>query len=1210
MAENFFDQFDDDDEEDQSSISPVAATEEVVEPAPVDEPAAVAEDTNYFDQFDDSEDEGNFFDQFDDPNAVAPAPEPEPEEPPTFMEDMGSAYESGIHGLAQSAAEIKRKFAVRKYDRLSYLTEEQQEQIFKDTRTTAYSHAANTSLLESYMTDEQKAQRAADLANDPDIKEEEWISKQLGEKMREAMPAVAEEDPWSARGIAANVVSSGTRMAPGLALSLLTANPAPALASVGLDVYGASLAEGREMGLSEEENSSRAILMAVAEGITEAVPVAAILGKAGKGVIKNIFKATAAESAQEGMTEILQMGLDAGIYDEDASAKKAFEMLASPEGLEQIAYAATVGAGMGLALGGPGAFASDRMTRAQEAAAEEAATPSVLDELERAQLAAEDAALAAGGDNLDAGLAVADVAANPPREIRDLVEQQNAAREVAEPATRVQEILQKAETEQLSDAEYAELEAAPAAERTPVRRIPAERKLQDEDFARAEAADQAAREEIQAEAARAYEREQRAKQAAPAEAQRAEQKEAEVREAEYQRELQKGEEAAAQPDAPVMAKAMAAAQEKEAKRKAKQESIEKVRAEARERKEQAKAKAVADVEALKDTTVKALPDLTPDVIVDKKGVAVDREQMKAEREKLAVDAAAGEKPLSPSEVTLERRVGNIKIALETPDGVTRTGKDDKGEVWETTMKDVDYGFIRGSKGADTDQIDAFVSTKPDATYTNVFIVDQLDANGAFDEHKVMVGFPNQAAAVKAYKQQYAKGWKVGPITQMSQKKFEGWVKGGRRSEPVGAIETTPVASEADLAAMQERAQRKGRKKPAIKYSLPEGASLEMTEDTIPGAEGGEINLELKDAAGEVVGGITADVDVSRKQIKIGISKVEESLQGQGVGLEMYNTLLKEANSRGYSLTSDISVSAAAARVYEALERRGAKVTRNPNASQNERGGWVSDDIRNPVFVVEPIDIKLRKDDLKPISKDISEATGDTLEDITAALDAMAVELPGIKAQIVQSPADLPQLTYEQLRLDGQLGAQGIYVVDTGEVYIIAGNHKTKEDAISTLLHEGVAHKGLAALLGDQKSALLQDVWQNGDQAGIERIAKKYGFDTKNKIDREEATEEYIAHLAEQPTTPTVLRRIVDAVRQMLRRLGVLEAWTDADIHALLRRAKKEVSAKPLSKIELTATYEVEETGEVVEVSERADTALRKMDKRISVLETLKDCVAA
>jgi len=402
--------------------------------------------------------------------------------------------------------------------------------------------------------------------------------------------------------------------------------------------------------------------------------------------------------------------------------------------------------------------------------------------------------------------------------------------------------------------------------------------------------------------------------------------------------------------------------------------------------------------------------------------------------------------------------------------------------------------------------------------------------------------------------------------------------------------------------MEEQAKRKGRKKPTVRYRLPEGATLEMTEDTIPGAEGGELTLELKDKSGEVVGGITADVDVTRKQIKIGISKVDEALQGQGVGLEMYNTLLKEANRRGYALTSDISVSAAAVRVYEALERRGAKVTRNPNATQNERGGWVSDDIRNPVYTVEPIDIKLRKEDLEPISKTASKPGGDTLEEITEALETAMAEMPGIQGKIIVDPIELPSLTYEQMRADGQLGAQGLFIVDTGEVYVFAGNHTTKEDAISTLLHEGVAHKGLRILLADKLPELLRDVYRNADQAGINRIAKQYGFDMTDPVEQLAATEEYIAHLAEQPTTPNILRRIMDAVRQVLRRLGVLETWTDGDIQALLRRAKRAVSGKPLNKIKVTL--------EGNDAPTTADVALRRLDKRTSVVEQLKDCLTA
>lgn len=61
----------------------------------------------------------------------------------------------------------------------------------------------------------------------------------------------------------------------------------------------------------------------------------------------------------------------------------------------------------------------------------------------------------------------------------------------------------------------------------------------------------------------------------------------------------------------------------------------------------------------------------------------------------------------------------------------------------------DYGRILGTTGADGDHVDFYMGPYPDQEI--VYVVDQKDAEtGAFDEHKVMLGFKNQKAALEAY----------------------------------------------------------------------------------------------------------------------------------------------------------------------------------------------------------------------------------------------------------------------------------------------------------------------------------------------------------------------------------------------------------------------------------------------------------------------------
>ena len=68
------------------------------------------------------------------------------------------------------------------------------------------------------------------------------------------------------------------------------------------------------------------------------------------------------------------------------------------------------------------------------------------------------------------------------------------------------------------------------------------------------------------------------------------------------------------------------------------------------------------------------------------------------------------------------KVTGLDISIENPKGSIRRGTDANGKEWESTMHNT-YGYIRGTKGADKDHIDVFLSDDP--THSDkVFIVQQ------------------------------------------------------------------------------------------------------------------------------------------------------------------------------------------------------------------------------------------------------------------------------------------------------------------------------------------------------------------------------------------------------------------------------------------------------------------------------------------------------
>ena len=158
-------------------------------------------------------------------------------------------------------------------------------------------------------------------------------------------------------------------------------------------------------------------------------------------------------------------------------------------------------------------------------------------------------------------------------------------------------------------------------------------------------------------------------------------------------------------------------------------------------------------------------------------------------------SAIAETETEPTEA--QKKAGNYKkghlsfggydYTVETPKGVTRSGKDEQGKPWSVTMHDT-YGYILGKIGVDGDHIDMFINDAADLdTFDgNVYVVDQVNPEtGEFDEHKVMYGYPDEAAATKAYLSNYSKGWKgLGKVTAVSKATFYKWLESSdRKTKP-------------------------------------------------------------------------------------------------------------------------------------------------------------------------------------------------------------------------------------------------------------------------------------------------------------------------------------------------------------------------------------------------------------------------------------------
>lgn len=136
-----------------------------------------------------------------------------------------------------------------------------------------------------------------------------------------------------------------------------------------------------------------------------------------------------------------------------------------------------------------------------------------------------------------------------------------------------------------------------------------------------------------------------------------------------------------------------------------------------------------------------------------------------------------------NEANLPKRPwGGYTLAIENPAGSFRSGVREDGKSWSSQMAH-DYGYFAGTVGADGDGLDVFVGKSTDASH--VYIVNQNNpSTGAFDEHKVFVGFDCIEDAENAYHGAYTRDWQgfdsIHPVLSST---FREWLSQGDLTQP-------------------------------------------------------------------------------------------------------------------------------------------------------------------------------------------------------------------------------------------------------------------------------------------------------------------------------------------------------------------------------------------------------------------------------------------
>lgn len=183
--------------------------------------------------------------------------------------------------------------------------------------------------------------------------------------------------------------------------------------------------------------------------------------------------------------------------------------------------------------------------------------------------------------------------------------------------------------------------------------------------------------------------------------------------------------------------------------------------------------------------------------------------------------------------------------------------------------------------------------------------------------------------------------------------------------------------------------------------------------------------------------------------------------------------------------------------------------------------------------------------------------------------------------------------------------KGWFEPETGEVVVVMPNHVSTEDALQTVLHEVVGHRGLRAVLGEDFDGFLDGVYKNASQKVKRGINDKFLNALKNgpALTVREATEEYIAELAERDFEG--YRDTWNAIRQWFRnffRNFMNMEITDGELRYLLWKNYNRMKSGPIETILDRAMEANTGTGKVMPRTAETFSAVDAYNKSVKGLK--------
>lgn len=430
------------------------------------------------------------------------------------------------------------------------------------------------------------------------------------------------------------------------------------------------------------------------------------------------------------------------------------------------------------------------------------------------------------------------------------------------------------------------------------------------------------------------------------------------------------------------------------------------------------------------------------------------------------------------------RLNGLDISIENPAGSRRRPE------WPPLKNH--YGYFKGSVGADKDHVDVFMTERASDPDLPVFVVDQVNRDGSFDEHKVVLGAADEAGARSTYLGNYEKGWTgLGGITQMTQDEFRSWLRDpAKTKKPAGTLLGAAPAP-----------TKKPRGVLAKKAAAEEAARADYFTP-------GNIVKGYGDSHVRVVSYTPANVD---GVWSVTVRQVEKQGSGwQDVPGVRERTHATQPSARELK-------AGPVERTEELPFRRG----------ESDGQGLTDDQMANLLRIMRPEPAAFSE-------AARAQAVGKVRETVDAIRKGWSNGPEVVVAFDMNDPA-VPEAARRadlRQRSGGASGApEGFYW--RGKAYLLASKLNTPADAARVLHHEVLGHHGLRGMFGPELNKILNQVAAMR-QAEVAAKIKEYGLRGVTDLSRRHAAEEVLAEMAEKTPQLHFVRRAVAAIRNWLR----------------------------------------------------------------------------